>query len=233
MAALQRLKTWCLDLLFPKYCVGCGLEGAFLCMPCRGRLAFGTPACPVCRRRNFTGIVCPTCGEVTHLRRFLAPFSYRDPLVRELIHTYKYAGVRELAATFADEIEAFLNFYGVHPHGPSALVPIPLHRSRERSRGFNQARLLAEVFGQRLGLPVIEALARVRPTEQQIEMKSHDERRANVAGAFRVATREELTGRTAILVDDVSTSGATLAEAARTLRDAGCHTVWAITIAKG
>ncbi|MBI4132447.1 MAG: ComF family protein [Candidatus Sungbacteria bacterium] len=224
---------WLLDLVFPKYCAGCGTEGSFCCAACRLRLITRVPACPVCGRRNFTGILCDACSERLPLRRFLAPFSYRDPLVRELIHAYKYRGARELSAFFADELASFFSAYAIRPPGPALLVPIPLHRSRERERGFNQARLLANDLGKRLGLPVADALRRMRANEPQVSTDSFKKRYANVAGVFRVADQAAVAGRTAILIDDVSTSGATLGEAARVLRKADCRTVWGAVIAKG
>lgn len=227
------VRAWLLDLLFPALCLGCGGEGQYLCSACRAGLHAATPACPVCGKRNFTGILCAPCRQASGLRRFLAPYSYRDPLVRELIHAYKYNGVRALAGLFADEIAAFLTAYGIRPRRSALLIPVPLARSRERERGFNQARLLAQELSNRLGLSVLEALKRVRATEQQIEMETHAARRANVADAFRVRDAGMVPGRFVILVDDVSTSGATLTEAATALRAAGAKTVWAIAIAKG
>lgn len=149
-----------------------------------------------------------------------------------MIRAYKYEGVRELKTFFSDEIGSFLNFYAVRPRGLSALVPIPLHRSREQRRGFNQSFLLAEELGRRLDLPVVSALRRIKATEQQIEMKSYADRRRNVADAFKIINADAIKEKTAILIDDVSTSGATLFEAAKVLRNGGARTVWAIVIAK-
>lgn len=230
---LAQVHTWILDLLFPAFCVGCGDEGRHLCPACRRGLRLNAPACPVCQKRNFSGILCASCRPPGGLRRFLAPYSYRDPIVRELIHAYKYGGVRELASFFADDIAAFLASYGIRPRRAALLIPVPLARSRERERGFNQAGLLAGELGRRLQLAVAPALRRIRATESQIEMDSYGERRANVAGAFRVRDAEAVRGKLVILVDDVSTSGATLTEAAGVLREAGARTVWAIAIAKG
>lgn len=230
---LPLAKEWILDLIFPKLCLGCSAEGSFLCPPCRGALTFSAPTCPGCSQRNFTGILCGRCAAAWHLRRFLAPFSYRNTLVRNLIHAYKYHGVRELADLFADELITFLNFYAIRPKRPAVLVPIPLHRSRERHRGFNQAALLADALSKRLKLPVASALRRRRSTEQQIDMASYEDRHANVARAFHIADPLPVAGRTIVLIDDVATSGATLSEAAGVLRKAGAHTVWAIAIAKG
>jgi ComF family protein len=227
------LLAWCLDLVFPKYCAGCRTEGPFLCAPCAGRLIPAPPSCPVCQRRNLSAILCGSCEAKSGLRRFYAPFSYRDPLIRELIHIFKYGGVRELAQPLGSAVAGALERHALRPRGPALLVPIPLHRTRLRSRGFNQAVLLARELGSRLQLPVAEALDRRRAARPQVEMPDHASRRANVEGAFRISDAASVAGRTAILIDDVSTSGATLGEAARVLRAAGCRTVWAVVIAKG
>ena len=225
-------KTFVLDALFPKFCLGCGEEGGFLCAVCQTGLIFSAPSCPICSQRNFDGVLCPSCQEKSGLRRFLAPFSYRRELARDLIHAYKYEGVREIKDILAGEILKFLKFYGIKVP-PAVFIPVPLHRSREAERGFNQAGLLAEKLSQELGGRVAEALKRVRRTVEQIEIDSYDKRRENVAGAFRIRAQEAVRGQTAVLVDDVSTSGATIFECARVLRQAGAHTVWAIVIAKG
>ena len=232
MEMAGRIKEWCLDIIFPKYCFGCQTEGAFICGPCREKIRFLAPTCPICSTRNFTGVLCGSCQASSALRRFLAPFSYGDPLARELVHAYKYEGVRELKTFFADEIESFLRFYGIRPHGLSALVPIPLHRSREQRRGFNQSLLLAEELGRRLSIPVVSALCRTKATERQIDMKSYKDRRKNMADAFKMIDADAVKEKIAVLVDDVSTSGATLFEAAKVLRNGGARTVWAIVIAK-
>lgn len=230
---MARLKTWALDLILPKYCIGCGAEGEFLCLSCRATLSFSAPTCPICSQRNFDGILCLACQENSGLRRFIAPFSYHDFLIRNLIYAYKYEGVRELKTFFADEIVSGMQAYGIRPNAESILVPIPLARSRERERGFNQARLLAEEIGQRISLPVRMALRRTRATAPQIEMESYDHRRNNMHGAFAAADATLTRHKTVILVDDVYTSGATLEEAARVIRSLHARTVWALTIAKG
>ena len=227
------LAEWILDLLFPKICAGCGNEGDFCCASCRETLHPLPPRRPVCAKRNFTGILCDPCQDRLGLRRFFAPFSYRPSLPRRPIHTYKYEGVRELAGFFADELAGFLARYGVSPPSGAVLVPIPLHRSRARERGFNQADLLARALGKCWGLPVMQALRRIRATESQVGLASHEEKRRNVEGAFAILDPAAVSEKPVILVDDVSTSGATLAEAARLLRNANARTVWAVAIAKG
>jgi ComF family protein len=106
-----------------------------------------------------------------------------------------------------------------------------LHASRHRERGFNQAALLARA----LPLPCVDALARVRPTPSQTDLPA-DKRRRNVRGAFalsrEVRRRAEVSGRCIVLVDDVATTGATLNECAKVLREAGAREVRAVTAAR-
>lgn len=229
---MSRPISWCLDLLFPRVCLGCQTEGSFFCRACRSELVFSAPHCLVCSKRNFTAVLCGACERQSGLRRFLTPFSYRTPAIRDLIHAYKFDGARELASFFADMIAAFCEFYGIRPPASAILVPIPIHRHRERQRGFNQSALLADELARRLRLVVAPALRRPRWNTPQTEMESYAARRKNVAGAFTIADAAAIRDRTVILVDDVAASGATLSEAARILRTHGAHTVWAVTIAK-
>lgn len=111
--------------------------------------------------------------------------------------------------------------------GADLVVAVPLHRSRERARGFNQAREL----GRHLGLPVVEALVRTRRTPPQAEL-SAARRHANVRGAFEYRQGIDVKDRTIVLVDDVSTTGATLSACARPLLDAGAAEVRALTAAR-
>jgi len=111
--------------------------------------------------------------------------------------------------------------------GADLVVAVPLHRSRERARGFNQAREL----GRHLGLPVADALARTRRTPPQADLPAA-RRHANVRGAFEWRKGVPVTGRTIVLVDDVSTTGATLNACARPLLDAGAAEIRALTAAR-
>lgn len=111
--------------------------------------------------------------------------------------------------------------------GASIAVPVPLHRSRQRTRGFNQAEELA----RQLGIPVVRALRRVRATPSQTDLPAA-RRHANVRDAFAVARRVDVTGLRIVLVDDVSTTGATLEACAAALVKAGAVEVRAVTAAR-
>ncbi|HIE52866.1 MAG TPA: ComF family protein, partial [Armatimonadetes bacterium] len=111
-------------------------------------------------------------------------------------------------------------------------VPVPLHPSRQRERGFNQAALLARVVGEWLNRPVLEGvLERIRDTRPQVELSGR-ERRQNVRGAFQAREHPYLPGATALLVDDVYTTGATVRESAFALKRQGVKRVMVLTLAR-
>jgi len=148
--------------------------------------------------------------------------------LREIIHALKYSGRHSLARPIAEQMRQ---------RGSELLdeadcvVPVPLHWRREYQRGFNQAREIA----RHLGLPVVDALVRRRATRAQVELAA-DRRRANVEGAFGLRRRpfrpSDVTGYRVALVDDVSTTGATLEACARVLKAGGASQVYALTAAR-
>jgi len=150
--------------------------------------------------------------------------------LRKAIHQLKYEGLRSLAAPLGQLMsQAWSN---VAPgEGFDAIVPVPLHRARQRERGYNQAALLAREFSPSLHCPVVEdELIRVRATAPQIDL-SAEQRRANVQHAFK-CSKGSLAGKRVLLVDDVCTTGATLEAAAAALYQAGAVSVWSYTLAR-
>jgi len=159
-----------------------------------------------------------------------APHRYAGP-IREGIHVLKFdpepALAPELGAMIADAVER-----QPFRETPGVVVPIPLHRRRRRRRGFNQAELLARMVSRRLAVPLeTRTLRRVRDTPSQIG-QGKAARRRNVRGAFRCRSGRRLAGVRVLLVDEVLTTGATLAEAARALRRAGALGVTAAVLAR-
>lgn len=151
--------------------------------------------------------------------------------MREALHAFKFRGRQALAAPLGDllvEVAA----RRLPDGAPALLVPVPLHPRRERERGFNQALLLARRLGRARGIPVrADALVRAAATQAQTELDARA-RRANVRGAFRLRRPEAIAGRHVLLVDDILTTGATLSECARCLREGGAATVGALTVAR-
>jgi len=169
--------------------------------------------------------VCPDCLRHPPVVDRARAIGVHDGSLRAIIHAFKYGGHRSLARPLAERMRAA----GATLVAESrAAIPVPLHRSRRRSRGFNQAGDLA----RHLGLPVAHALVRIRDTSTQTALPA-EERRANVASAFRPArSAAALRGATVLLVDDVRTTGATLDACAAALKEAGIGRVVALTAAR-
>ncbi len=148
--------------------------------------------------------------------------------LREALHAFKFSGKRALARPLGDL--AVEQCVASLLEGIEAVIAVPLARERERERGFNQAALLAQRIAKRLGVPTRPRwLARVRATRPQSDLPAA-ERRVNVRGAFRAS--RAVAGRHVLVVDDVLTTGATLGECARALRDSGARRVGVLTVAR-
>jgi len=230
-----------LDCVYPRVCAGCGacddsVRGRALCPVCADSAA-RVPS-PVC---NCCGIpithpsgqgVCSVClTERQYIRHCRSIFVYDGdtPLARAIL-AFKHGGTAGLAIDFAELMAAQL------PAAASAsdwdlLVAVPIHASRFRQRGYNQAQLLAGQLGKRLGVPSPAAvLLRQRATPPQ--HGSRAQRRRNVRGAFAVRRTAQVKDKRILLIDDVLTTGATLRECARMLLNAAAASVDALTLAR-
>ena len=238
------LWTSALDLLFPPRCQVCGdLQAPPLCAPCRETIAWlhppwcvrcgfpfdprarGAPECRACRSRK---------GRSFAAARSAAAF---QGTLRTAIHRFKYGGQRNLAQPLG---ELMLEFVKAQPEAEEALalaeldfiIPVPLHTSRHQRRGFNQSELLAQVLGAHWGIGVrSQALVRARATLPQVQLP-REERQRNVREAFVPAPDLEAPGATALLVDDLLTTGATVRECARALHRKQIARVFVYTLAR-
>jgi len=159
-----------------------------------------------------------------------APFVYEGG-VKELLHSFKYTPKPHLRKPLALLITNGLEKCSGEVT-PDMIVPVPLHRKKIRQRGFNQAILLGEMISKDWKIRLERnVLQRIRWTEPQVNL-SGDDRRKNVIGAFAIAPGISLTGNSILLIDDVFTTGSTLNECAKTLKNAGAEKVYAVTVAR-
>ena len=180
---LAKLGGIAVDLLFPKWCVGCGREGDLLCYSCRRLLTRITPPlCPRCGKPQSSGTLCPSCvGWQAKIDGIRSPFQF-EGVIRQAIHQLKYRNLRALAVPLAKLLQDYLI---ANPLPGEVLVPVPLHQKRLKERGYNQSSLLAQELGKLINLPVVdECLIRQRYAPPQARTSTLDERRTNVVGAF-------------------------------------------------
>lgn len=239
-------ETWngLLDLLYPPKCLVCRTFGPeALCAACRAGFPLLEP--PLCRKCGASAgrNLCPDCaaGAAYHFAAARAAGRFGGTL-REAILRLKYDAKRRLAAPLGAFLAEFLSTHPLHdpsaqtPERPNAcdvIVPVPLHPSRLRERGFNQATLLAQIVGRTLSLPVLEAgLRRVRRTRPQVGLRP-SERAANVRDAFAVPDSAVVRSKTVLLIDDVLTTMHTVDECARVLVNAGAKAVYVAAVARG
>ncbi len=216
------------DFFYPQRCVGCeGRASDVLCRACFDALpTIGRPVCARCGMPTaFVTFACEECKNVDFgFEGARAALRY-EGVGKEVVHSLKYGGytrvVERLAAPLMDgALDGGGRF--------DAVVPVPLHRSRLRRRGFNQAGLLARGVARRINVPVSDTLQAVRRTRDQVDL-SAEERRANVEGAY--STKGRVRGAI-LLVDDVFTTGATMSSCAETLVRAGAREVHALSLCR-
>ena len=199
-------------LIFPQRCVGCGVVDIGLCLSCSEKL----------------GEMC-TSGEMV-IDGFQVFFAARhSKLLRNILHQCKYTSDQSLVETLGILLAKRMQNISL-ARDSYDIIPIPLHRRRERERGFNQSELLARVVSREMGWRVVNLLERNRETRAQARL-SRVERIENVKGAFVI--KDGFIPKVVFVLDDVITTGSTFRECAKVLKEAGVERVYGIMLAHG
>lgn len=212
--------------LLPQDCLLCGASAGnrLLCPECLADLPrHDGPSCPVCALPTPRGEICGAClKHPPAFCRTQAAFDYAFP-VDAMLHAFKYAGRLPVADALAHPLAELARS---HPL-PDALVPMPLHPARLKERGFNQAMELARALSRELGVPALpDAVTRQKDTAPQAGLP-WKERRRNIRGAF--GCDRDFSGKRLAVIDDVMTTGATVGELAKTLKNNGAEVeVWVV-----
>jgi len=257
------IKNYFWDIIFPIECLGCREEETWLCRACREKIKLNEKLiCPICKKESPWGKVCPSCQGGSFFDGVIVAAPYEQELLQDLIHTYKYQFIPGLQEPLSElmitiikslieckqerlgkiidsgigsfELNKFMEMPKVFLEPKKVIIiPVPLHRKRLKERGFNQAELLAQKLNSFLGARVeAKILFRQRYTRPQAELGALD-RKENIKGAFVCVPGTNLNGQNIILLDDVFTTGATMQECARALKQAGAGEIYGLVLARG
>jgi ComF family protein len=229
LPALASFQRAALNLFFPPWCIGCGREGNYICVACHQSLTYiSPPICPVCGRPLTDAGTCPGCIEPPlAIDGIRAPFLFSG-VIRKAVHDLKYHNLKDIGPVLAGYLYDYLLS---NPVPADVIVPVPIHRKRRRERGYNQSALIAHELSIRTGIPMApNCLIRKTYTPPQVRTATAVERRANVTHAF-TCIDNSLNNKHVLIIDDVSTSGATLNACAAALKAAGVAGVHGLTIA--
>ena len=228
------------ELFYPSNCVGCGHPqnfGTFLCDDCKGTSPrIQAPFCRCCSR-PFDGLIagefsCPNCEDRKPAFDCVVSNYQAKGVLRDLIHRFKYGRQYHLRRVLVEYLVEATQDARIQAGPFHYLVPVPLHPTRLRERGFNQADALAETLSKRTRLSILRCIERPRYTSTQTRF-DRVERMQNLREALALRKNSNVRGTNLVLLDDVLTTGSTLHECALVLRAAGAESVRAITVARG
>ena len=235
---LIKIKDAVFDVLFPPICVNCRqmLIDAknYLCDNCFRSIKLNASLfCPFCRARLADNKkICNHSKKDFPYYYFLAAAgNYDDPILRNLIHCFKYQKFENIAPFLGEIIIKYIENCKLKIEN-FIIIPIPLHFWREKQRGFNQSKLIAEYVAKKLNLRLVGALKRAKNNKPQAKSKNSEERNKNVEGIFKIINPDLIRGKNIILIDDVFTSGATINEAVKILKQSGVKRIITLVLAK-
>jgi len=231
---MRGLINFLLDLIFPKFCLGCGQEGLWLCKKCYENIKTKNhQCCPICRRQNQYGSVCDNCKNKTSLDGLITGCVYEKGLIKKCIHYYKYQFIKDLSRPLSSLMLKTYKKLSPPALKKAIMIPIPLHRKRFIERGYNQSEILGKHIAKKINMPYYDKLLkRVKYTQKQASLDKKS-RLINLNQAFKVNKKFDFKGKNVIIIDDVATTLATLNSSAKQLKKAGANEVWGLVIARG
>jgi len=245
---LTSARNYLLELLFPIKCAVCRKEtgsqkrNKLICADCIKKISPSLDFfCPLCEAKTADGKLCFSCRIIIsntektfHLDRLIYPFSYKDPAVQKVIKSFKYHFIKDLNQPIGRLVTSYLDkIKGKIDLKDTVIIPVPLHKRKFNQRGYNQSELIAVEISKHLNIGVInDCLFKIRPTKDQAKLKEN-KRLGNLKGAFLCAKPWLAAGKKILLLDDVYTTGETMKECAKVLKEAGAKEVIGLAIARG
>jgi len=235
---LSLTKEFILDLLFPKFCLNCGKEENYLCDNCFSLIdILERQYCPFCNSPKVVidNKTCSFCKRTKNLTGLYCAASYENFIIKKLVNQFKYGScIKELSKPLSFLITAHFNALGVKfTKAHIILIPVPLYKKKQKQRGFNQAEEIGKNLSEYLKIPILNnVLIKTKQTLSQIELKK-DQRKENIKGVFSVQYPELIKNQKILLIDDIFTTGSTMEECAKVLKEKGAKKVWGVVVARG
>jgi ComF family protein len=242
----KHLKNFLLDLLFPKYCFNCHKPDTIFCNNCLKNIdLLSWQVCPHCEKTiTPNGEMCHLCQKQNKvaLNYLLVVADYQDKILAQAIHLFKYKFIKELHIPLGNLMVKY--YQKTTLPIPDFIIPVPLHRRRLRWRGFNQAELLGDILSKHLlpglNIPILnQIIIRHNYTKPQQKVKNYFARQKNMRDAFNINKNfliktnfSHLRGKNILLVDDLSTTGATIFNLAKELKKLQPKNIGAIVLGR-
>ena len=214
------MKNSLLDILFPKFCSGCGKEGNYVCNDCS----------------VFIGEA-PLIYPGNSLNGLVSAWEYQG-IIKKLLNDIKYKKVPDIIdclgekafKVIVNDVSRFSDFLSFLFSENVYITYVPMYEKKQKDRGFNQAELIAKKIGKITGKKVVSLLEKIKETRPQTKL-GRKERLTNLKGAFEYRIRENTRFQNLLLVDDIWTTGATMRECCKILKKAGAQKIWGLTLA--
>jgi len=227
------------DFFFPKFCLGCGYIGVYLCTSCQNKLRpIKQDVCLYCKKPSLFGLTNPDCQKKLNIDGLLALYYY-NPVLKKIIKNIKYRLATEVWQEFYQIIKfETIERLGFYKKLSSDFIiqSIPLTKNKYNERGFNQAKIISVFFQKFIKFPIVDLLIRKKEMLAQAQIKNKKERYINIKGTFVINPNcRDVINHVSniILIDDVVTTGSTVKEAAKVLKEAGAKKVYVLALAKG
>lgn len=241
----QHLLSWLLDVIFPIRCIQCDRFNnkkfkGYICPVCLNSIPLNRSfECIGCNKITPLGKTCLSCKILSPLDQLLIVSDYKNPRLVTILKLLKYRFIKDLAAPLSSRMKQYLKRlkmkqkFNILEESP-LIIPVPLSKQRFNWRGFNQSELLSQLLADELQIIAdSDILFKTKRSTPQADIKERDKRVKNIEGLFKIARPHIITNRTILLIDDVCTTGATLNECARVLKQNGAKKVIGLVIARG
>jgi ComF family protein len=233
---LKGIYNYILDIIFPINCLSCNQEGVWICQKCIEKIEIETECiCPHCHATCTMGEFCQKCQVTSMMNGIIIASSYENKLLQKIISHFKYKYITDLKYCLAEILIRKLTSTSLDL-SDITIIPIPLHKKKFKYRGFNQAELLAQALSDDLSIPIYSDIIRRRKNTSAQAQLSSLKRRKNIKNAFNIKeglSKNFLSNKKVLLVDDVCTTSSTLEECAKELYKLNPKEIWGLVLARG